>query len=94
MKEYNLDQIIIDGAPGIGCPVIASLSGVSFALIVTEPSLSGLHDAERVMDEAQHFEVPVKIIINKYDLNADMNDKMRGVLHKPQNKDYRENRIR
>ena len=75
-NKYNLDYIIIDGAPGIGCPVIASLSGVSCALIVTEPSLSGLHDAERVIDVAQHFEVPVKIIINKYDLNPEMTDKI------------------
>jgi MinD superfamily P-loop ATPase len=75
-KEYNFDQIIIDGAPGIGCPVIASLSGVSFALIVTEPSISGLHDAVRVMDVAQHFDVPAKVIINKYDLNSEMTDKI------------------
>jgi MinD superfamily P-loop ATPase len=81
-KEYNLDYIIIDGAPGIGCPVIASLSGVSCALIVTEPSLSGLHDAVRVMDVAQHFEVPVKIIINKYDLNPYMTDNIESYCKK------------
>jgi MinD superfamily P-loop ATPase len=85
-NQYGLDQIIIDGAPGIGCPVIASLSGVSCALIVTEPSISGLHDAVRVMDVARHFDVPVKVIINKYDLNLEMTDKIeeyckdRGIL--------------
>jgi MinD superfamily P-loop ATPase len=75
-ENHGLDQIIIDGAPGIGCPVIASLSGVSCALIVTEPSISGLHDAARVMDVAHHFNIPVKVIINKYDLNPEMTDKI------------------
>jgi MinD superfamily P-loop ATPase len=75
-SHYGFDQIIIDGAPGIGCPVIASLSGASCALIVTEPSISGLHDAVRVMDVARHFDVPVKVIINKYDLNPEMTDKI------------------
>ena len=64
--------MIIDGPPGIGCPVIASLSGVDFALVVTEPSLSGLHDAQRAIDTALHFKVPSKLLINKFDLNSDM----------------------
>ncbi|MFA5104480.1 MAG: P-loop NTPase [Candidatus Margulisiibacteriota bacterium] len=64
--------VIIDGPPGIGCPVIASLSGVNCALIVTEPTLSGLHDAQRVIEAAEHFNVQSKMVINKYDLNADM----------------------
>lgn len=71
-KKEKLDYIIIDGPPGIGCPVIASLSGVDCALIVTEPTLSGLHDAERVMEVAGHFKVPVKLVVNKYDLNSEM----------------------
>ena len=63
------DYVIIDGPPGIGCPVVASLSGVDLAVIVTEPSLSAIHDAERVMDLAKHFEVPVKLVVNKWDIN-------------------------
>lgn len=64
--------IIIDGSPGIGCPVIASISGVDAALVVTEPTISGLHDADRVIKVASHFGVTVKMVINKYDLNIDM----------------------
>jgi len=71
-ESQGSDWIIIDGSPGIGCPVIASLSGVDCALVVTEPTLSGLHDAHRVIKVAQHFKVPLKLVINKYDLNLDM----------------------
>lgn len=71
-KDKGRDYVIIDGPPGIGCPVIASLSGVDIALIVTEPTLSGLHDAQRVIDAAAHFNVSSKLVINKYDLNTDM----------------------
>jgi len=71
-KDKGHDYVIIDGPPGIGCPVIASLSGVDIALIVTEPTLSGLHDAQRVIDAAAHFNVPSRLVINKYDLNTDM----------------------
>jgi MinD superfamily P-loop ATPase len=72
----GLEWILIDGAPGIGCPVIASLSGVDCALVVTEPTLSGLHDAERVIAVARHFGIPVKLLINKFDLNLDMTKKI------------------
>ncbi len=71
-KDKGRDYVIIDGPPGIGCPVIASLSGVDIALIVTEPTLSGLHDAQRAIDAAAHFNVSSKLVINKYDLNTDM----------------------
>jgi MinD superfamily P-loop ATPase len=71
-KEQKRDWIIIDGAPGIGCPVIACISGVDCALVVTEPTISGLHDAKRAIKVAQHFNVPVKLVINKYDLNLEM----------------------
>jgi MinD superfamily P-loop ATPase len=70
--EKRSDWIIIDGPPGIGCPVIASLSGVDCALVVTEPTISGLHDADRVIQVARHFGVAVRLLINKYDLNPDM----------------------
>ena len=71
-EKQNLNYVIIDGPPGIGCPVIASLSGVDCALIVTEPTLSGLHDAQRVMELAKHFNISVKLVVNKYDLNLAM----------------------
>ena len=70
--KQKRDWVIIDGPPGIGCPVIASLSGIDLALVVTEPTLSGLHDAERVIALAKHFNVSTGIIINKFDLNIDM----------------------
>jgi MinD superfamily P-loop ATPase len=68
-QEKNLDYVIIDGPPGIGCPVIASLSGVDIALVVTEPTLSGIHDMERVISVAKHFGVQVACVINKFDIN-------------------------
>ena len=74
--KNGCDWVIVDGAPGIGCPVIASLSGIDCALVVTEPTLSGLHDAERVIEVARHFNVPVKLIVNKYDLNPKMSEKI------------------
>jgi len=70
-EERNLDYIISDGPPGIGCPVISSLSGASLALLVTEPTLSGMHDLERVLGVCRHFGVPAMVCINKYDLNED-----------------------
>lgn len=71
-EREGLEYVIIDGPPGIGCPVIASLSGIDCALIVTEPTLSGLHDAARVIGVAGHFNIPVKLIVNKHDLNPAM----------------------
>ena len=68
-EKENCDWVIIDGAPGIGCPVIASLSGIDCGLVVTESTLSGLHDAKRVIGVVRHFGASVKMIINKFDLN-------------------------
>jgi MinD superfamily P-loop ATPase len=68
-ERENLDYIITDGPPGIGCPVISSLSGASLALVVTEPTLSGIHDLDRVIGVCRHFGVPVLVCVNKYDLN-------------------------
>ena len=65
------DLIISDGPPGIGCPVISSLSGASLALLVTEPTLSGIHDLERVLGVCQHFGVQPLVCINKYDINEE-----------------------
>jgi len=68
-QEKKLELIITDGPPGIGCPVIASLGGATALLIVTEPTVSGLHDMERVADLAAHFKVPAMVCVNKSDLN-------------------------
>lgn len=64
--------LIIDGSPGIGCPVIASLSGTDLAVIVTEPSVSGRHDLERILNVARHFVVEAFVCINKWDLSPMM----------------------
>ncbi len=61
---------MVDGPPGIGCPVIASLTGADSALVVTEPTLSGLHDLQRVVGLARHFKIPLSVCINKYDING------------------------
>ncbi len=70
-EEQNLEYIISDGPPGIGCPVISSLSGAKLALLVTEPTLSGIHDLERAFGICRHFGIPAVVCINKYDLNED-----------------------
>jgi MinD superfamily P-loop ATPase len=64
--------ILVDGSPGIGCPVIASITGASLVLAVTEPTLSGQHDLERVLQLARHFSLPTAVCINKWDLNAEI----------------------
>ena len=70
-EEQDLDYIISDGPPGIGCPVISSLSGASLALLVTEPTISGIHDLERVLGVCRHFSIPAVVCVNKYDLNEE-----------------------
>jgi MinD superfamily P-loop ATPase len=69
--KQGADYIISDGPPGIGCPVISSLSGANLALLVTEPTLLGIHDLERVLGVCQHFGVYALVCINKYDINED-----------------------
>ncbi len=69
--ETDADLIITDGPPGIGCPVIASVGGAYAVLIVAEPTVSGLHDMERVARLAAHFKVPAWVCVNKYDLNME-----------------------
>ena len=74
----GIDLVLIDGSPGIGCPVIASVSGADLAIIVTEPTMSGLHDLERVVELTGHFDVETAVVINKFDINegltADIED--------------------
>ncbi len=68
-EEKNKDLIIIDGPPGIGCPVISTITGVDLVLVVVEPTVSAVHDMLRVIDVADHFNIPSIVCINKYDLN-------------------------
>ena len=74
--DKKKDLIIIDGPPGIGCPVISSLTGVNMVLIVTEPTLSAIHDLERILNVAEHFDIPAVVCINKYDINIENSDKI------------------
>jgi len=76
--ERGCGLVVIDGPPGIGCPVIASIGGTSLVLIVTEPTVSGLHDMERVAQLAAHFKTPAMICINKSDLNRELAATMRA----------------
>ena len=69
-EEAELQTLLSDGSPGIGCPVIASVSGVSAVILVTEPTLSGLHDLKRILGVVEHFGIPAYLVINKADLNA------------------------
>ena len=73
-EREGRDLLIMDGSPGIGCPVIASLTGTDLALVVTEPTPSGRHDMERTVELANHFKIPTACCINKYDLNHDNSD--------------------
>ncbi len=67
--QNNNDIILCDGSPGIGCPVIASITGTDLAIIVTEPTPSGFHDMKRALELCRDFNVETNVIINKYDLN-------------------------
>ncbi len=71
------DTLLVDGSPGIGCPVIASMTGSDMVLIVTEPTVSGLHDMERVADVAEHFGISAMVCVNKWDLNSEMTTQIR-----------------
>jgi MinD superfamily P-loop ATPase len=70
-ESEGKELIISDGPPGIGCPVISSLSGAGLALLVAEPTVSGMHDLDRILDVCQHFGVRTMVCLNKYDLNED-----------------------
>jgi MinD superfamily P-loop ATPase len=70
-EQKSIDLMLTDGPPGIGCPVIASLGGATAVLIVTEPTVAGRHDMERVADLAHFFKIPAMVCVNKFDLNPD-----------------------
>ncbi|MFY9189581.1 MAG: ATP-binding protein [bacterium] len=70
-EQQGYDLVIVDGPPGIGCPVISSLTGIDQVLIVTEPTVAGKHDLERVIKLARHFSIPIQVAINKWDLSPE-----------------------
>ncbi|MCP4754297.1 MAG: (4Fe-4S)-binding protein [Proteobacteria bacterium] len=75
-EEHKLETIIVDGPPGIGCPVISSITGADAVLIVTEPTLSGIHDMERVFELSNFMRIPAMVCVNKSDMNLDMTEKI------------------
>ncbi|NQU05665.1 MAG: 4Fe-4S binding protein [Calditrichaeota bacterium] len=75
-EDQNLSLIIVDGPPGIGCPVIASVTGASQVLIVSEPTVSGKHDLERVLALTGHFKIPTAVCVNKWDINLEMTERI------------------
>ncbi|NDY71911.1 (4Fe-4S)-binding protein [Desulfobacter hydrogenophilus] len=78
----RIDLLLTDGPPGIGCPVIASIGHANAVLIVTEPTVSGIHDMERVAQLAAHFKMPAMVCINKYDLNPDQAQAIEAIAEK------------
>ena len=77
-EKENSDLIIIDGPPGIGCPVIASVTGIDAGLVITEPTMSGIHDLERALQLLKHFNVQPFVCVNMYDINKDNAEKIVG----------------
>ena len=75
-KKENSNVILIDGPPGIGCPVIASVTGVEFGLVVTEPTMSGIHDLRRALQLLEHFKVKPLVCVNMHDINKYNTDKI------------------
>jgi MinD superfamily P-loop ATPase len=75
-EEQHKSLILIDGPPGIGCPVISSVTGADMVLVVTEPTLSGGHDLERVADLTAHFQIPTAVCVNKYDINPQITEEI------------------
>lgn len=75
--ENNHDLILYDGPPGIGCPVMSTITGIDKVLIVTEPTLSGKHDLERALETVSHFRIFAMVVINKYDLNQEITNEIK-----------------
>jgi len=81
-KKLGYDYIITDGPPGIGCPVIASIGGASLSLIITEPSLSGIHDLERTIDLLEFFGVPAMVCVNRWDICPENTEHIKEICRK------------
>jgi MinD superfamily P-loop ATPase len=80
-EEAHYPLVIVDGPPGIGCPVIASVTGATLVLAVTEPTVSGEHDLERVLSLTRHFKIPTAICVNKWDINPEMTERIEDKAH-------------
>jgi MinD superfamily P-loop ATPase len=78
-ESEKADYLIVDGSPGIGCPVIASITGADAVLAVTEPSLSSKHDLERVIELTKHFKIPLWVAINKFDINTEIAEMIKKI---------------
>ncbi len=76
-EQRGIELVIADGAPGIGCPVIASLTGADAVLLVTEPTVSGRHDLQRVVQVVKQFRLPFAVCVNKADLNPELTTRIR-----------------
>ena len=81
-KQENRSLILVDGPPGIGCPVIASVTGASLVLAVTEPTVSGEHDLNRVLELTRHFKIPTAVCVNKWDINEAMTERIESLAEK------------
>ena len=81
-EDESKKYIVVDGSPGIGCPVVSSLSGASFVVLVTEPSVSGLHDLKRVYELVKKFKIKAGCIINKSDINKNVTAEIEEFLKK------------
>jgi MinD superfamily P-loop ATPase len=75
-EESGRTTIVVDGPPGLGCPVIASIGGASLVLVVTEPTVAGAHDLDRVLSLGRHFAVPAMVCVNRWDLNPEMTERI------------------
>ncbi len=79
-KDLDKKYIIVDGSPGVGCPVVSSLSGANYVVLVTEPTVSGLHDLKRVYQLVKKFGIKAACIINKYDINKKISEEIKKYL--------------
>jgi MinD superfamily P-loop ATPase len=75
-EREHASLILVDGAPGIGCPVIASITGADVGMIVTEPSISGIHDLKRALDLLAHFNILPLVCVNMYDINSENTERI------------------
>jgi MinD superfamily P-loop ATPase len=80
-QKNHLELVLVDGPPGIGCPVIASITGVDLVVIITEPTFSAISDLKRVLSLAQHFDIQSTVVVNKYDLNLENTEKVEDFCH-------------
>ncbi|HQO08770.1 MAG TPA: ATP-binding protein [Clostridiales bacterium] len=80
-RENNLETVLVDGSPGIGCPVISSLSGADYVVLVTEPTVSGSHDLKRVIELVKKFKIRMGCVINKCDINLKLTAEIKQFLN-------------